>query len=446
MPQSHTCRRHAGRATVCVLTLVFAMGLAVAGAAETQPDSGQLLKVIVVSRHGVRTPLEQIDDGPHPLNGWTQRPGGWPKLEVWNPPTWPKRKAGDLTEVGSVLATIMGGYYRSRLGPPDDLFPAGRCPASNAVFIRADVDERTKATAEAIAKGLAEDGCPSPSQFPITITPNPKKIDSKSVDPLFHPAGLVCRLDAQKAVQRIVARLPPGKFAALDKENAATINEMQEVLKCCSRDEVCTAQGSPKGPPCRLTDLPTRVTSSDPRVPSSDPKADSIKMQGAIGMASTAAEIFLLEYANNLGINDVGWGQLNLPNGQLDPSKMARLLTLHNLQFEYMQRTWYIARRQGSMLLSAVLDTLRGGPFLGKMAGPMPPADAKFVVFVGHDTNIANLAAMLQTDWPASVELPDKTAPTGALLFELREKADQHIDAALHRRTAPALRRPAGWE
>ena len=102
---------------------------------------------------------------------------------------------------------------------------------------------------------------------------------------------------------------------------------------------------------------------------------------------------------------------------------MARLLTLHNLQFDYMQRTWYIARRQGSMLLRAVLEALLGGPFHGKMSGPMPPADAKFVAFVGHDTNIANLAALLHTDWAASDELPDKTAPAGALLFELREKA-----------------------
>ena len=53
----------------------------------------------------------------------------------------------------------------------------------------------------------------------------------------------------------------------------------------------------------------------------------------------------------------------------------------------------------------------------------MPPADAKFVAFVGHDTNIANLAALLHTDWAASDELPDKTAPAGALLFELRENA-----------------------
>jgi 4-phytase/acid phosphatase len=137
-------------------------------------------------------------------------------------------------------------------------------------------------------------------------------------------------------------------------------------------------------------------------------------MTGALGMSSTAAEIFLLQYADWPNPKEAGWGGL-------DVALMARLLTLHNLQFKYMQRTPYIAKRQGSMLLRAVLESLTGGPSSGRLAGPMPPPSAKFVAFVGHDTNVANLAAMLETDWPASEQLPDKTAPAGALLFELRE-------------------------
>jgi 4-phytase/acid phosphatase len=141
---------------------------------------------------------------------------------------------------------------------------------------------------------------------------------------------------------------------------------------------------------------------------------DTIAMSGAIGMSSTAAEIFLLQFADWANPKSAGWGVL-------DVALMARLLTLHNLQFNYMQRTMYIAQRQGSMLLRAVWESLKGGPYSGRKSGPMPPASAKFVAFVGHDTNIANLAALLDTDWPASEQLPDKTAPAGALLFELRE-------------------------
>src|SRR5215510_9521655 len=239
---------HALKAKARIVNVALASLLTAAGMAEAQPVSGELLKVVIVSRHGVRSPLEPVQD----LNRWTQRPGGWPR--VWSPPTWPHQKDGDLTQAGSVLATLMGGYYRSRL-VDGGLFPARRCPESKTVFIRADVDERTRATGEAIAKGLARD-CPSPSQFPVIVIPDGRRGDAeKPVDPLFHPTapGLVCPLGAQQAFNSIAARLPGGGFVALDKEHAAAISAMQEVLECCQRD-LCVPKTDSGARPCRLTD------------------------------------------------------------------------------------------------------------------------------------------------------------------------------------------------
>ena len=372
--------------------------LLAAGTAHAQSVTGDLVKVVVVSRHGVRTPLADPKNDPKDDKKlWTLRQEGWPKKDDWNPPTWPHRDDGDLTKAGSDLAKLMGGYYRSWF---THLLPDGRCPENNAVFIRADVDERTQATAAAIAQGLG------PCQFPVHTLTNQKP------DPLFHPTSpnMVCALHGQHARQSIVKRLPPGGFGALDKQHAVALSTMQEVLKCC-QPALCSA--FKRGPSCKLTDLPTDVNVTD---------GDRVKMVGAIGIASTAAEIFLLEHDNDM--TPVGWGAVD------NKSKMATLLTLHNLQFEYMQRTPYIAGRQGSMLLRAVLAALLGQPFPGTKAGPLPPADAKFVVFVGHDTNIANLATLLQADWDANEDLPDKTAPTGALVFELRERAaTRYVDA-----------------
>ena len=370
--------------------------LLAAGTAHAQSVTDDLVKVVVVSRHGVRTPLPGDKKDPKADKTlWTRRQEGWPTPDDWNPRTWrPERQEGDLTKAGSDLAKLMGGYYRSQY---TSLLPRDPCPQNSGVFIRADVDERTKATAAAIAEGLSP-SCPVPVHFLM----NQK--DPKQKDPLFHPASpnMVCALDGEKARDSIVKRLPGG-FGALDKQYFTTISAMHDVLKCC-KPELCSL--FKRGPSCKLTDLPTDVQVD----------GDTVKMQGAIGIASTAAEIFLLEYDN--GNTSVAWDVLND-----DKPKMATLLTLHNLQFEYMQRTRYIAGRQGSMLLRAVQAALLGQPFPGTRGGPLPPADAKFIILVGHDTNIANLASLLRIDWRASQDLPDKTAPTGALVFELRERA-----------------------
>src|SRR5580765_3405258 len=133
-----TPRSHATARVVLISVLLAA------GTAHAQPVTGDLVKVVVVSRHGVRTPLDPKNDSRGDKTLWTLRQGGWPKKDDWNPRSWPNREAGELTKAGSDLAKLMGGYYRSEYAR---LLPDGPCLENNGVFIRADVDERTEATA-----------------------------------------------------------------------------------------------------------------------------------------------------------------------------------------------------------------------------------------------------------------------------------------------------------
>ena len=59
-----------------------------------------------------------------------------------------------------------------------------------------------------------------------------------------------------------------------------------------------------------------------------------------------------------------------------------------------MQRTPYLARKMGSALMFKVAAAVTSARSLG--FGVVDPAvrDAKFVAYVGHDTNIWNLAGM----------------------------------------------------
>ena len=375
-------------------------GILTAGAGATPedtytPPSGKLLKMVVVSRHGVRSPLQSNEA----LAAWTAG-------REW--PQWPTRRPGMLTDRGAELAALMGGYYRAHAAQ-QGLLPSGRCPAAHAVFIRADVDERTVATAHALARGFA----PECQVGVRSAAPSP--------DPLFHPAkAQVCAIDAKKAAQAILVRLPDG-FAGLDRRHRAALATMQELLQCC-RPDICQrgdadaccrasacANSGATGGTCTLTDIPTGLTAG----------AAGPRMCGAIGIGSTAAEIFLLEYAQGMREPDVAWGALS--GARL--SKLQSALTLHNTQFDLMERTPYLAARQGSMLLRAVLNTLQGDAASGLSGGPLPPGDAAIAVFVGHDTNLANLGAMMETAWSASAQVPDQTAPASALVFELRLQA-----------------------
>ena len=107
--------------------------------AEAQPETGRLLKTVIVSRHGVRTPTQP----PSALRPWTTRPDSWPTTP-WSAPGWSETQPGELTQAGARLAALMGGYYQSRLAARQ-LFPARGCPAPGDVFIRADTPLRCAA-------------------------------------------------------------------------------------------------------------------------------------------------------------------------------------------------------------------------------------------------------------------------------------------------------------
>jgi 4-phytase/acid phosphatase len=84
--------------------------------------------------------------------------------------------------------------------------------------------------------------------------------------------------------------------------------------------------------------------------------------------------------------------------------------------------------------------------------GTAPPG-AKFVAYVGHDTNIANVAGMLSLSWQQADYQTNQTPPAGALIFELRQTdagarnvhafyAAQSLDDMRHANGTSATRTP----
>jgi 4-phytase/acid phosphatase len=122
---------------------------------------------------------------------------------------------------------------------------------------------------------------------------------------------------------------------------------------------------------------------------------------------------------------------------------MARVFRLHTTAFDLEQRTRYIAKRQGSALVKKILLALQGQS--DGTPGSAPP-DAKFVAYVGHDTNISNVAGMLKLSWQQPGYQQDQTPPAGALIFELHAapSGSRYVSAYYVAQSLDDMRRVSG--
>ncbi len=367
----------------CALLFLATYSLVQSGPAQQQAPGApqnELKMVVILSRHGVRSPLSV----PQAENSWPQ-----------NQRDWSVDCCGDLTPSGEQLVRQMGAYYHLYYASKDKkLLPEG-CP-DKEVYIWADNEERTIQTGRELAQGLAghSPGCSlvvyslpyEPSA--CTLSPNDKTCQRKSsTDPLFHPDSTFERAPLQAIADDINRR-----YKDLVEQYRNPLDALQKTL-------------CPTGNCLAGVDQPASVSDEGGK-----PK---LKWNGRFSIGSTASEIFLLEYAHGMPCANVGWGKVvfNQPDcGQ--GQSFRQMQELHTAYFQETQRAPYIAKMQGAPLLNEIAGRLSQG-----MQGK-PPAQ-KVVIFAGHDTNIANVAAMLGVCWKLP-DLPENdTPPAGALVFEL---------------------------
>jgi len=335
------------------------------------------------------------------------------QLALWASDPWPtwREGRGELTEHGKRLATLMGRYYRDYVAA-QGIVSAGGCPKRGDVYVYADLLQRTKVTAQGFIDGLAP-GCHEDFQY--------RK--NGDIDPLFHPVdGGVCKLDAVAAQTAVLARVD-GNFAnVLDRQREA-LSVLQSTLRS-PKPSLCAASALAAG--CSLEQLPTALVTAS--------NGKSVNLSGALAIASTVSEIFLLEYTDARPASEVAWGRADLP-------RIQQMLALHDAAFDLTQRTPYLARLLGSALLSRVAATLTGRTVAGVTPDPAE-RDARVAIYVGHDTNLANLGGMLDASWALPGWQVNETPPAGAMIFELRETRDgeQRIYVSFAAQSAEQMR------
>lgn len=338
-------------------------------APAAEAAAGDRLKMLVVlSRHGVRSPTWPEEE----LNRYSVKP--WPQ--------WPVAP-GYLTQHGFDLLERFGSYDRAALAQAG-LFVAKGCGDAAATTIWADTDQRTIESGRALAKGL----------FP-ECAPEVHSLAEGEKDPLFHPDAVSAK--AEKADTAFSAL---AKRAARRPEDAELLTEMQRVLSGCDPHVECKPVHAPEE---RLLDAPFGVHRGQ-----GDHMAN---LQGPLPQASSFAEDFLLEYADGMPLKSVGWGRLN-------EAQVRRFLDLHTANFDLTHRTPSLAKANGSNMLWHIVKTLQQGAEGKPVEGAIGRPDDKLVVLVGHDTNLASVAALLGLHWELDGRRDD-TPPGAEMAFEL---------------------------
>jgi len=345
-------------------------------------ETGRLKMVIIVTRHGVRSPT----GGKTQLNQYSSQP--WPEWDV---------APGYLTPQGARLMTIFGGWYRASLAQQGLLEPTGCADAAHVSFY-SDSDQRTVETGKSIAAGMFP-GCSPQEQS------EQHALGEGTPDPLFHSlAAGVGNPDRDRAAASIAGRIGQDPVAVTEAYRTQ-LEALQRILT-----------GNGHKPAKLLLDAPARLDSGTGE--------HLAELKGPLFTASTITENLLLEYTDGLPMDQVGWGRVDLET-------LKQLLDLHSAASDLARRTPYLAQVQASNALAHILSTLQQA-VTGKLApGALGKPGDKVIVLTGHDTNLSNIAGTLNINWLIDGRRDD-TPPGGALIFELRQLPDSSFQVSLH--------------
>lgn len=361
----------------CLLLLLACWPL-FATHAEEAPLPGELRMVIVLSRHGVRSPTSEAAR----LDVYSR--------DAW--PTWPV-PPGYLTPHGKQLMTIMGRWYRAHYAQAG-LLPVSGCLASS-LYVMADDEQRTMESAHGLMDGFDP-------QCAVTIQAAPRKGADALFAHDFSDVSAAMRMQAQAAVLGRVG----GDATRMASANAGLIEQMQSVLMDCAPGQ-CDASKAPGKK--WLMDQPATVTAGQ--------GDELLGIKSPLHNASTLAEDIYLEYVEGMPMPKVAWGRVT-------PLQLGHLLALHSIYTDMSLRTPIVARAYAGRLAQRMLATLEQSAESKRNANAVGSVDSKIVFLLGHDTNIETLAGLLDMHWLLPEQPVDPTSVGGALVFELRYHRD----------------------
>jgi 4-phytase/acid phosphatase len=345
-------------------------------AAFASNEDSQLRYIVILSRHGVRSPTARPED----LNRYSAEP--WPDWGV---------APGMLTPHGRDLMRILGAWNRSYLSEQGLVSPTG-CAEAKYVFAWSDTDARCRESGAALLDGMLP-GCNATAQ---SRPPGER-------DPLFKPfESEIAPSDQGLAAAAILGQIG-GHPEALAEVHRPAFEELERVLLGCLPGRDCPAKENSK-----------RSVISESIAVKAGTRNAAAEVTGALHTGSSLAENLLLEYLNGWKGPDLGWGRLN-------ESNLQEIMRLHTAYADLARKTPYIARAHGSNLMSRILSSMQQAQSAKAVKGALGKVDGRVLLLVGHDTNASNISGLLGINWLLPGDQPGDPVPGGALVFELRQ-------------------------
>jgi 4-phytase/acid phosphatase len=349
-------------------------------AAPASGSDSELRYVVILSRHGVRSPTAKLED----LNRYSAEP--WPDWGV---------APGMLTPHGRDLMKLIGAWDRTYLSQQLLLGPSG-CGDAKYVFAWSDSDTRSRESAAALLDGMLP-GCNAAA----------KARAPGQIDPLFDPFDSeIGPPDQGLSAAALLGQIGGRPEAMVDLHRPA-FEELERVLLGCIPGRNCP-------PELAASKRSVLAETISVRPGRGNAAAD---ISGALRTGSSLAEDLLLEYLNGWKGQDLGWGRLNTSN-------LQEIMSLHAAYADLARRTPYIARARGSNLMSRILSSLQQAQSGKTVKGALGNADGRVLVLMGHDANASNISGMLGISWLLPGDQPNDPVPGGALVFELRQSKD----------------------
>ena len=336
---------------------------ALPGAVETQEraaydsaataDEGPaytLDKVVVLSRHNIRSPLSGSgsllgDITPHKWFDWTSNPS-------------------ELSLRGAMLETQMGQYFRLWL-EDEGLFPENYRPEDGAVRFYANAKQRTLATARYFSAGL----------LPVAAVPVESHAEYDTMDPTFNPVLTFCTDEyAEDVVAQIAEK---GGAAGLEGIHAKLLDAIELLMDVTDMDQSEAYRSGKFG------DLLADGTAINLEV------GKEPGMTGPVKTATSVADALTFQYYEMTDDKAAAFGH-DLTRDDW--------LKIHSIVDAYT----------GTLFEAPLVAVNAAHPLLQEILSEMTTEGRKFSFLCGHDSNIASVLAALGVE---EYELPDTVEP-----------------------------------